>query len=183
MEEQHNEEIGNTLGILRKALLPGFEAFEIPSLSGMKSLIGSPISNLELTNVFNVPLIPGPTSDYNVIYSTLKVAHGISSWASGEGTKTIASADLDLYKKLYMLIDGRADLRSMLVLCFSKIHIIFAYLRAIETLLQQSDIDLAWMKSKWFGENTVKQVLTCSRMLLDLECHEDTYLALRLMLI
>lgn len=137
--------------------------------------------NLELTSVFNVPLIPGPTSDYNVIYSTLNVAHGISTGTPGEGTKTIASAHLDLYKKLYMLVDGRADLRSMFVLCLSKIHIIFAYLRAIGTFLQKSDIDLAWMKSKWFGENTVKQVLTCSRILLVLECHEDTYLALRLM--
>lgn len=68
MEEQHDDEIEDMLGILQKALLPGYESFEIPSLSGMNSLIGSPISNLELTNVFNVPLIPDPTSNYNVIY-------------------------------------------------------------------------------------------------------------------
>ena len=35
MEEQHDKERGYTLGILRKVLLPGYEALKIPSLSSM----------------------------------------------------------------------------------------------------------------------------------------------------
>ena len=69
MEEQHDEERGDTLGISRKVLLLEYEALKIPSLSGMNLLIGSPVSNLELNNVFNLPRIPGPASDYSAIYS------------------------------------------------------------------------------------------------------------------
>ena len=79
VEEQHDEERGDTLGILRKALLAGYEALKIPSLSGMNSLIASPVSNLELTNVFSPLLIPGLASDYSAICIALKVAHGIST--------------------------------------------------------------------------------------------------------
>ena len=183
MEEQHDEERGDALGISRKVLLLEYEALKIPSLSGMNLLIGSPVSNLELNNVFNLPRIPGPASDYSAIYSALKVTHGISTWASGEGTKTIISVDLDLYEKQYMLVSCRADLQSMFVLCLGELHIVFAYLRAIRTFVQSSGIDLAWMKSKWFGENTLKQVLTCSRIRWALECREDTYLALHIMFI
>ena len=47
-----------------------------------------------------------------------------------------------------MLVNGRADLRSMFVLCLGKLHFVFAYLRAIGTFVQSTGIDLAWMKSK-----------------------------------
>lgn len=65
--------------------------------------------------MFNLPLILDALSFYNDIYSALKVTHGISTWASEEGTKTI-SADLVLYKKLYTLVNGRADFQFMFVL-------------------------------------------------------------------
>ena len=61
--------------------------------------------------------------------------------------------------------------------------LVFAYLRAIETFVQSSDIDLAWMKSKWFRENTVKQVFTCSVILQALDCLKDIYLAVYLIFI
>ena len=67
-----------------------------------------------------------------------------------------------------MFVNDRADLRSMFVLCLGELHIVFAYLRAIGTFVQSSGIDLAWIKSKWFGENTVKQ---------------DTHLALHIIFI
>ena len=54
--------------------------------------------------------------------------------------------------------------------------LVFTYLRAIETFVQSSGIDLAWMKSKWFRGNTVKQVFTCSVMLQALDCLKDIYL-------
>ena len=66
--------------------------------------------------MFNLPLILSALSFYNGIYSALKVAHGISTWASEEGTKTIMSVDLDLYEKLYILVNGRADLQFIFVL-------------------------------------------------------------------
>lgn len=65
--------------------------------------------------MFNLPLILDALSFYNDIYSALKVAHGISTWASEEGTKTI-SADLVLYEKPYILVNGRADFQFMFVL-------------------------------------------------------------------
>lgn len=66
--------------------------------------------------MFNLPLILSALSFYNGIYSALKVAHGISTWASEEGKKTIMSVDLDLYEKLYILVNGRADLQFIFVL-------------------------------------------------------------------
>ena len=66
---------------------------------------------------------------------------------------------------------------------FGELDIVFAYLRAFGTFIQSSGTDLAWMKSKCFGENTVKQVLVYSTMRRALESHEDTYLALHIMFI
>ena len=88
-----------------------------------------------------------------------------------------------MYEKIYMLVNGRTDLWSMFVLCLGELHVVFSFIRATGTFNQSSGIDLTWMKSKWFGKNTEKQVLACSRIHQALECHEDSYLVLQVMFI
>ena len=122
--------------------------------------------------MLNLPLILGVVSFCNGIYSALKVAHSISTWASEEGTKTIMSVDLVLYEKLYILVNGRADLQFMFVLLLG--FCIFKSYWDFCSIIWQS---LAWMKSRWLRENTVKQVFTCSVMLQALDCLKDIYLA------
>lgn len=128
VEEQHDEEKGYILGILPKVLLPGYEALKIVSLSGMNSLFGSPVSNLELPNIFNLPLILDPASDYNALYSELEVSYGTSTWAYGESSKTIIYVDLELYEKLYMFVNDRADLLSIFVVIVSWQAILFLHI-------------------------------------------------------
>ena len=49
-----------------------------------------------------------------------------------------------------MLVNGRADLRSMFVLCLGKLHFVFAYLRAIGTLawhrLSLDEVKIVWQE-------------------------------------
>ena len=109
------------------------------------------------------------------------IAHDISIWTESESSKTIISLDLDLYEKIYLLINTRDDLRDSFLLCLGELHIVFAYIRAIGTFIECSDLDNARVKSSWFGESTMRQVLDCSRMKRALECHEDTLIAITIL--
>ena len=59
-------------------------------------MISEKVFELELTNIFNLPIIPGPASDCCAMYTALMVAHGISAWTESKSPMTIISLDLDL---------------------------------------------------------------------------------------
>ena len=65
-------------------------------------MISKKVSELELTNICNLPIIPGTASDYNVINTTLMVAHGISAWAGSKSS--IAIIYIDIVSILFDLI-------------------------------------------------------------------------------
>ena len=58
--------------------------------------LNSLVFNVDNTNVFTTPLIPGPASSYNSIYTALVTGKNISAWACGETSKVLLSLDLDL---------------------------------------------------------------------------------------
>ena len=80
----------------------------LPSFSATNSLIKD--IDLGITNVFTIPLIPGPFSSYSATYTALKKAQGISTWTCPSSSRATVSLDLDLYEKAYQLV-GKSDFR------------------------------------------------------------------------
>ena len=50
----------------------------LPSSAALNSLVRD--IDLSITNVFTIPLIPGPASSYSAIYTALMKAQGITTW-------------------------------------------------------------------------------------------------------
>ena len=98
---------------------------QIPTLGGFNSIIAKPIEDKNITKVATLPLLPGPASIYDAIYTALKRAQGITKWRYGESGKTIISLDLDLYEKVYLLVHGHKDLRNRYVIRIGELHIVF----------------------------------------------------------
>ena len=163
---------------LESLLSNSFDEMEIPSFGGMNSIVGKEVNESDLINVATMRLIPGPASSFTAIYTAMNRAQHINNWCRGVIGKTIISLDLDLYEKVYLLVNSRDDLRDRYILRLGELHIVFAMIRAIGTYIEGSGIDQSWVKSGWFGENTVKQVLTCSHIKRALDAHESTVIAL-----
>ena len=119
-------------------------------------------------------LIPGPATSYDTIYTALKRVQGISNWTHSETEKTIISLDLDVCEKVYLLVHGCEDLCNRYIIRLGELHFVFAMVRAIETYIEGSGIDQFWVKLGWFSENTMHQVLSCSRMKIALYAQENT---------
>ena len=78
-DENDENENTDAFGTLRNSLMTTYHHLKLPSWSGLNSMISEKVSELELTNIFNLPIIPGPPSDYSAMYTALMVAHGISA--------------------------------------------------------------------------------------------------------
>ena len=75
------------------------------------------------------------------------------------------SLDLDLYKKIYLLVNTNENLRSQYVLCLGELHAVFSHLRAIGTFIDGLGIPDAWIQAEWYAsECLVRQVLDCGNM-------------------
>ena len=96
----------------------------------------------------------------------------------GDTGKTIISLDANLYEKIFLLVHSREDLRNRSVILLGELHIVFAMFRAIGTYIEGSGIDQSWVKSGWFSESTMHQVLNCLRMKRVLSAHENTLVAI-----
>ena len=158
----------------RKILSTTFETLEIPAIGGMRSNLMQNCIEPVRTTIATMPLIPGPASSMDAIYTSLITANKISMWACGDTGKTIVCLDLDLYAKVYMLVNCCDELRGKFVLRLGELHIVFALIRAIGTYIESSGIDDAWKKSGLFGDNTVKQILGCTKMKRAVQAHECT---------
>ena len=97
------------LGTLKKTILNPAK-LKIPSFAAVNSLVQDDI-NIGLTNVFKTPLVPGPASSYPAIFTALMRAQGLTEWSCGSGHPTVLSLDMDLYEKVFKLVNSRGDLR------------------------------------------------------------------------
>ena len=107
--------------------------------------------------------MPDPASSYSTIYTALVTAEKNTAWACGETTKVVASLDLDLYEKVY-LVNSNEKLRNRYILC---LHAVFAHLRAIGHFIDGSGIDDAWVAAGWYDcwyDSLLRQVLECSNI-------------------
>ena len=163
--------------ILKRAANNLLQSLVLPSLGAINSLVSD--VNIAPTNVFTVPLIPGPVSDFSALYTSLKCAEGVSSWACGDSSMTIISLDLDLFEMMYLIVRLSDVLRRKYILCLGELHVVFAHLRAIGSYICESGIDSAWINANWFdSECVVRQVLECKHMKRALEAHEATLVAI-----
>ena len=103
----------------------------------------------------------------------------VSAWACGDASKTVVSLDLDLYEKIYLLVNTNENLRSQYVLCLGELHAVFAHLRAIGTFIDGLGIPDAWIQAEWYdSECLVRQVLDCGNMKRATAAHEATVIAI-----
>ena len=104
-------------------------------------------------------------SSYSAIYTALMRAQGISTWSCGDKLPTIVSLDMDLYEKVYKLVNSREDLRGKFLPRLGELHTVFAQIRAIGSFIANSGLEDAWLEAEWFdSELVVNQVLECKHM-------------------
>ena len=168
-EASRNEDIKDYVSSLQieknitMSLPNALQCLSLPSFGATNSLLSN-VDNT-ITNVFTTPLIPGPASSYSAIYTALVTGKNISARACGKTSKVVVSLDLDLYEKLYLLVNFNDNLRSRYVLCLGELHAVFAHLRAIGSFISGSGIDDSWIAAGWFDSQClVRQVLECSNM-------------------
>ena len=123
----------NNSGKITENILPSFSA------------TNSWVCNADLTraNIYSTPLIPAQASFYSAIYTALILAHDISTWYSGDTTKTVISLDLDLYEKCYLLARANSTLKGKFILFVGELHPVFAHVRAIGTFINGSGLGKA----------------------------------------
>ena len=120
-------------------------------------------------------MIGGPASDYSAIYTGLMRVHVIAVWCCGKSAKAIISLDLDLYEKIYLLVNLNSEIRDKFILCLGELHAVFAHIRAIGNLITSSGIEGAWKRAGWFdGLPVIREILECKNMRRALEAHEAT---------
>ena len=146
------------LNKLRENIRQPIETLNIPAFAATNSLVQKDL-NTTLTDVYKTPLIPGPASSYSAIYTALKKAQGINAWARGD-SPTIVSLDLDLYEKVYKLVNSRDDLRGKFIPRLGELHAVFAHVRAIGHFIAHSGLEDAWIEAEWFDSDAVvRQVI------------------------
>ena len=154
----------------------------LPSFAALNSLVRD--IDLSITNVFTIPLIPGPASSYSAIYTALMKAQGITTWTDSTSSRTIVSLDLDLFEKVYQLVNTNDTLRDQFILCLGELHIVFAQIRAIGNFLNSSGVEDAWIAAGWYDSSClIREVLEFGNMKRSLEAHEATLLAINQLLI
>ena len=89
-------------------------------------------------------------SSYSAIYTALMRAQGISTWSCGDKLSTIVSLDMDLYEKVYKLVNSREDLGGKLFPRLGELHTVFDQIRAIGSFIANSGLEDAWLEAEWF---------------------------------
>ena len=169
------------LNTLRKHVSTPIKNLKIPPFAATNSLIQNDI-DITPTQVYKTPLIPGPASCYNAIYTALIRAQGINTWSCGSNGPTIVSLDLDLYEKVYKLVNSRDDMRGRFIPRLGELHAVFAHVRAIGQFISNSGLEDAWVEAEWFDSDAVvRQVIECKHMKRAVEAHEETLVAIEIL--
>ena len=91
----------------------------------------------------------------------------------GKKLPAIISLDLDLYEKVYKLVNSREDLRGKFVLRLGELHTVFAHIRSLGSFIAHLGFEDAWLEAEWFdSDSVVNQVLECKHMKRAVEAHE-----------
>ena len=96
--------LGYDFEMLKRRLEKPLENLCIPSFSATNSVLSD--VDTSLTNIFNTPLVPGPASSYSAIYTALMRSQSIATWACGDRSKVVISLDLDLFVKIYPMVQS-----------------------------------------------------------------------------
>lgn len=93
----------------------------LPTWAATNSLLLEPVQK---TICQNLPLYPGPPTDWSNLYTSLNIVQGINA-AVFPGQKTIVSLDLQLYVKCMQLRE-KDNISKHFVFRLGELHIVFA---------------------------------------------------------
>lgn len=99
----------------------------IHAMAGYQALLQVPPVTF-LTNIAPLPIIPRPVSEWETIYSALKIAQAISAETIGHDRKTTVTLDLALYEKAVQLTESDPSLRNKFNLRLGEFHVVKAHL-------------------------------------------------------
>ena len=127
----------------------------VPVWSAYNSMLNEP---MPVARVGTLLLIAAPAHEWQTLLTVLMQAQNISVKVVGPTRKTVVSLDMGLYHPAKMLQMARQDLRNI-ILRPGELHIVMADLRTIGAFIDNSGLDMCWLKSELYGPATVKQIL------------------------
>ena len=69
--------------------------------------------------------------------------------------KIIVWLDLDMYEKIYLLVNTNPNLKNRYVLCLVELHAVFAHLRAIGSFIDGLGVSDAWIQAGWYDSEAL----------------------------
>ena len=109
-DANHIDEEPENFETWHKPLFVAYDDLKPTNCNGYSSILSNEVEKDRLKNIFTIPLIPGLTNDFSATYTDLWCAHDIVVWRYGKTSKTIASLDLKLFEKKYLLVCTLSDL-------------------------------------------------------------------------
>ena len=85
-------------------------------------------------------------------------AQDIRTTVVGQNRRTVISLVMGLYQPAKKLLMTRQDL-GHIILCPGELHIMIVQLHTIHAFIENSRLDMSWVKSDLYGPSTVKQIL------------------------
>ena len=129
---------------------------------------------LPVTIYYGLSLYPAPPTDWSNFYTALKLCQNIST-ATYPGRKSIISLDLQLDSKAKQ-VQSRDEINRNFVFRPGELHIVFAFLYAMEKYIQDSAIDQTFIAAGLHGPATLNQILRGKHMIRGMEAHIVMYL-------
>ena len=116
---------------------------EVPTWAAYNSVIGK--SN-PLTLVSTLPIINGSPTEWDNLYTAIRMANDLSKKLLPE-QKTIISFDLQLYAKA-VLLQANPEIRNNFVFRMGELHAVFCFLKVLGKMIDGSGLDQAFEEAR-----------------------------------
>lgn len=129
-----------------KSLCDGSEK-DSPTSSGYNSLI----SDIKpKTTVAMLPITPGSPTEWENLYTAIKVSSELNYKLNAEG-KTVISFDLHLYIKA-VLLQNKCEIKENFIFRMGELHTVFCFLRVFGKFIDGNGLDQMFeeFNSLWF---------------------------------
>ena len=115
---------------------------EVPTWAAYNSVIGK--SN-PLTLVSPLPVINGSPTEWDNLYTTIRMANDLSKILPEQ--KTIISFDLQLYAKA-VLLQANPEIRNNFVFRMGELHAVFCFVKVLGKMIDGSGLDQAFEEAR-----------------------------------
>ena len=111
----------------------------VPTWAAYNSMLAKANS---LTLVSTLPIINGSPTEWDNLYTAIRVAENLRKELVPE-QKTIISFDLQLYAKA-ILLQANPDIRNNYVFRMGELHVVFCFLKVLGKMIDGSGLDQAF---------------------------------------